>query len=232
VSQDLQSTSGGILVIDDDPDLLAGLTAMLEGRGFHVHTAASAEEGWSALLRYEPEVLLVDWNLPGQDGVAFIRRLRADDAHRHLYAVMVTARSDRADLIAGMEAGADDYLTKPFDNEELLARVRVGMRTRALERELTEQVRRATVLEMAGSLAHEIGNPLASAKLILQRLRSSPAAAVGAEARQDLHDLDTQLQRIEILVRRAQALTRVDSKTYAADLRIIDLDTPSSSSSD
>jgi sigma-B regulation protein RsbU (phosphoserine phosphatase) len=172
-------------------------------------------------------VLLVDWNLPGQDGVAFIRRLRADEAHRHRYAVMVSARSDRSDLIAGMEAGADDYLTKPFDNEELLARVRVGVRTRALEKELTEQVRRATVLEMAGSLAHEIGNPLASAMLILQRLQSTSAAGMGPEAAQDLRELASQLRRIEILVRRAQALTRVDSKSYAADLRIIDLDTPS-----
>jgi sigma-B regulation protein RsbU (phosphoserine phosphatase) len=125
-----------------------------------------------------------------------------------------------------MEAGADDYLTKPFNNEELLARIRVGMRTRQLERELTDQARRSTVKEMAGSVAHEIGNPLAAVKLLCQKILTRLDASRNSEIRRDVQALNEEIRRIEMLVRRAQSITHVRSKPYAGDLRIIDLDAP------
>jgi DNA-binding response OmpR family regulator len=211
-----------LLVIDDDTDFVTGMVALLEGRGYRVFTAANGDTAWELLEMGKPEVVLVDWNMPGLDGLQLIRRMRAEESHRGRYAIMVTARSARADIITGMEAGANDYLTKPFNNEELLARIQVGIRTRALERELAEQVRRATVLEMAGSVAHEIGNPLAGARLVHLRLLHRPEVQALPDVRRDLDDLGSELHRIELLVRKAQHITRVRSKSYAGDLRIID----------
>ena len=213
-----------LLVIDDDTDFVTGMVALLEGRGYRIYTAADGDTAWKLLETGKPEVVLVDWNMPGLDGLQLLRRMRAEESHRGRYAIMVTARSDRADIITGMEAGANDYLTKPFNNEELLARIQVGIRTRALERELAEQVRRATVLEMAGSVAHEIGNPLAGARLVHLRLLHRPEIQALPDVLRDLEDLGSELHRIELLVRKAQHITRVRSKTYAGDLRIIDFD--------
>jgi DNA-binding response OmpR family regulator len=213
-----------LLVIDDDTDYVSGMIALLEGQGYRVFSAVDGDTAWKLLETEKPEVVLVDWNMPGLDGLQLIRRMRAQESHRGRYAIMVTARSGRTDIITGMEAGANDYLTKPFNNEELLARIQVGIRTRALERELAEQVRRATILEMAGSVAHEIGNPLAGAKLLHLKLLNHPQVQALPDVRRDLDDLGSELHRIELLVRKAQNITRVRSKAYAGDLRIIDFD--------
>ncbi len=214
---------GCILVIDDDPDFLTGMIALLRAEGYTVFTAPDCATAWDVLVEQNPEVVMLDWNLPGSDGLSLLRQMRASPDHRNRYTIMVTARSGRQDLVRGIHEGADDYLTKPFDNTELIARIGVGFRTRRLEDELAEQIRKTTVLEMAGTVAHEIGNPLAAAKLLQQRiaLRIDPGNA--PELARELTALGAELHRIEGLVRKAQSLNRINTKPYAADLQIIDL---------
>ena len=214
---------GSILVIDDDPDFLTGMVALLRAEGYTVFTAPDCVAAWDALVQQKPEVLILDWNLPGSDGLSLLRQMRSSPDHKNRYTIMVTARSGRGDLVRGIHEGADDYLTKPFDNAELIARIGVGFRTRRLERELAEQIRKATVLEMAGTVAHEIGNPLAAAKLLQQRIASRIDPENNPELAQELIALGAELHRIEGLVRKAQSLSRVRSKPYADDLQIIDL---------
>ena len=212
-----------LLVIDDDADLRAGLVALLEPLGYRVLTAGDGRTAWELLEQHAPELLLVDWELPDVDGLSLIRRMRGTQAHRDRYVIMITGRSDKTDLIKGMDEGANDYLAKPFDEEELLVRIRVGIRTKRLEKELAEQIRRATVLEMAGSVAHEIGNPLAAAKLLQQKMLAGTSSRGRTELVNDLRELGNALQQIELLVRKAQTLTSIQSKPYAGDLTIIDL---------
>jgi len=214
---------GSILVIDDDPDFLTGMVALLRSEGYTVFTAPDCATAWEVLVEQKPEVLILDWNLPGSDGLSLLRQMRTSPDHKHRYTIMVTARSGRGDLVRGIHEGADDYLTKPFDNAELVARIGVGFRTRRLERELADQIRKTTVLEMAGTIAHEIGNPLAAAKLLQQRVASRIDPGNNPELARELSALGAELHRIEDLVRKAQSLSRVHSKPYAADLRIIDI---------
>jgi phosphoserine phosphatase RsbU/P len=215
-----------ILVIDDDVECAAGLLQILNEEGFVAVFASDGNEAWDKIVSESPEVLLVDWNLPGCDGLQLLKKMRSDPAHRDRYAIMVTARMERSDIVAGMEAGADDYLTKPFNNDELLARIRVGLRTRELERELTDQARRTTIREMAGSVAHEIGNPLTAAKLLCQKIEARISATHSPEVEGDLQALTQEIRRIEQLVRRAQSMTHVRTKPYAGGLQIIDLKSP------
>lgn len=212
-----------VLVIDDDHDFLASMVALLRPLGYHVATARDGQEGWAKIVSDKPDVLLMDWVLPDTDGVALIRRMRASAEHRERYVIMVTGRSGKEDLIRGMDEGANDYLPKPFYNEELLVRIRVGIRNKKLEEELAQQVRRATVLEMAGSLAHEIGNPLSAITLLHAKLSRDARLASVPDIGRDLAALKNELTRIEALVRKAQHITTVSSKPYAGDLQIIDL---------
>jgi len=127
--------SGGatVLIVEDEPAILELIAVNLEHAGYATLRALNAEEAARALADVLPDVVLLDWMLPGQSGLAVAKRLRADPRTRELPIIFITARAEEADKIAGLEAGADDYITKPFSPRELVARIRAVLRRRAPE---------------------------------------------------------------------------------------------------
>ncbi len=115
-----------ILVVEDDPDLQAVLTRILTGEGFRVLTATDGESGAAEALARDPDLVILDVGLPVKDGVEVIRELRERGFNSP--ALMLTARGSLEDRVTGLDAGADDYLPKPFDLPELLARVKALLR--------------------------------------------------------------------------------------------------------
>jgi DNA-binding response OmpR family regulator len=114
-----------ILVIEDAADLAAVIQRELEANGYAVKYAGDGMTGLDTFQRHTPDLVILDWMLPGLDGLEVLRRLRANAPTPVL---MLTARDDEADRVLGLEVGADDYLTKPFSMRELLARVRALFR--------------------------------------------------------------------------------------------------------
>jgi two-component system, OmpR family, phosphate regulon response regulator PhoB len=148
-----------ILIVEDEPAILELLAINLEHAGYQPLRAKNAAEANLLLAGALPDLVLLDWMLPGQSGLALARALRADARTRDLPIIFLTARAAEPDKVAGLEAGADDYITKPFSNKELLARIRAVLRRRKPER-LGEPV------EIAGlrldPLAHTVtGNGMA-----------------------------------------------------------------------
>ncbi len=117
---------GKILLVDDDPRLRGMLVRYLEEQGFVVHAAASGVQMDRQLAREYYDLLLLDILMPGEDGFSICRRLRAQEPQ--LPVVMLTARGDLADRVHGLDVGADDYLPKPFEPRELIARIRAVLR--------------------------------------------------------------------------------------------------------
>lgn len=122
-----------ILAVEDEPAILELLKINLLDAGYEVRSAADAETAQASLKEVLPDLLLLDWMLPGQSGLAFAKQLRADARTRDLPIIMVTARSEESDRIAGLEAWVDDYVTKPFSPRELKARIKAVLRRRAPE---------------------------------------------------------------------------------------------------
>ncbi len=122
-----------ILVVEDEPAIQELLRLTLAPAGFEVEVAPSAEAALGALQRALPEAILIDWMLPAMSGLQLARQLRAGQRTRGLPMIMLTASGDEGDRVAGLEAGADDYVTKPFSPRELVARVRAVLRRRAPE---------------------------------------------------------------------------------------------------
>jgi two-component system response regulator MprA len=122
------ATRARLLVIDDDEQLLAALRRALAYEGYDVAVAPSGEAGLRVALERPPDLVVLDVLLPGVDGLEVCRRLRAGG---DVPVLMLTARDEVADRVAGLDAGADDYLVKPFAVDELLARVRALLRRRA-----------------------------------------------------------------------------------------------------
>ena len=122
-----------ILVVEDESAIAELIAINLRHAGFEVAVAADADAAQAAIDRILPDLVLLDWMLPGQSGVQLARRWRADARTRELPVIMLTARAEEADKITGLDAGADDYLTKPFSTKELLARIRAVLRRKAPE---------------------------------------------------------------------------------------------------
>lgn len=122
-----------ILVVEDEPAIRELLRVNLVDAGYEVQEASDAESAQGLLNAALPDLLLLDWMLPGQSGLAWAKRLRADNRTRDIPIIMVTARSEEADRVAGLEAWVDDYVTKPFSPRELKARIKSVLRRRAPE---------------------------------------------------------------------------------------------------
>jgi len=122
-----------ILIIEDDPDIRELIHYNLTREGYAIAECASAEEAQQALKRKLPDLILLDLMLPGLDGFAFCRALRAEERTKGVPVIMVTARDEDADIVAGLEVGADDYMTKPFSARILSARIRAVLRRRATD---------------------------------------------------------------------------------------------------
>lgn len=120
-----------ILVVEDEPSIQELIAASLQHAGHTALRADSAEEAVRLVNETLPDVVLLDWMLPGMSGIQYARRLRSEERTRNLPIIMLTARSEELDKVAGLDAGADDYLTKPFSPRELLARIKAVLRRRA-----------------------------------------------------------------------------------------------------
>ncbi|MET0448029.1 MAG: MtrAB system response regulator MtrA [Aeromicrobium sp.] len=114
-----------VLVVDDDASLAEMLTIVLEGEGLTAAVCRTGDRVMAAFEQFKPDVVLLDLMLPGLDGMSVCRQIREKSA---VPIIMLTAKSDTPDVVAGLEAGADDYITKPFKNTELVARVRARLR--------------------------------------------------------------------------------------------------------
>ena len=121
-------TTQRILVVDDDRQIVRLVRAYLEQAGYQVETAYDGEMAWHAIRRERPDLIVLDLMLPGRDGWEITRLLRADPLLADIPIIMLTARVEDTDKVVGLELGADDYVTKPFNPRELVARVRAVLR--------------------------------------------------------------------------------------------------------
>ncbi|WP_352718599.1 response regulator [Mesorhizobium sp. M0306] len=128
-----------ILAVDDTPENLEILRMRLEANGYEVATAADGEEGLAKARELTPDLILLDIMMPKLDGISVVRMLKQDLSLRSIPVILVTAKADTRDVVEGLDAGGDDYLTKPFEHQALLARVRSMLRQKALHDTVASQ---------------------------------------------------------------------------------------------
>jgi signal transduction histidine kinase len=202
-----------ILIVDDDPTARDTLEAMLEGKGYQLEIAKNGSEALDLANRILPDLILLDVMMPGMDGFEVCRRIRSAPRLAEVPIIILTALDDRASLVQGIESGADDFLSKPVDRQELNARVRTITR---LNRYRTLLDQRQNLLEMAERLVSaqeqerlrisrelhdDLGQALTTHMLSLRNLQSELSASAG-KLPDDLQALYTQAYEMAIKIRR------------------------------
>lgn len=130
-----------ILIAEDEFTTRMMVQVCLENWGYRVESVTNGEEAWALLQKPDaPHIAILDWEMPGIDGVEVCRRVKEMDMENPPYVILLTARDDQQDIVRGFDAGADDYMTKPFNDNELRARVRVAERLVRTQSSLAESV--------------------------------------------------------------------------------------------
>ncbi|KPK44480.1 MAG: hypothetical protein AMK72_12035 [Planctomycetes bacterium SM23_25] len=144
------ASSTAVLLVDDEPDIRRVVAAKLQAAGFAVETASDGPEACRKMAESPPHIVLLDVMMPGMSGLEVCRWVRSQPAVQHAYIIFLTAKSQVNDRVNGLDAGGDDYVVKPFDLNELLARVRAGERRSLKVRALREQAVRDPLTELYG----------------------------------------------------------------------------------
>lgn len=135
-----------ILIAEDDKTSCSILKSLLTRQGYEVVETVDGEQAWHAMQKLDaPGLAILDWLMPKMDGPDVVRRIRAVPTDKPPYIIMLTVKNEKMDIVAGLEAGADDYLAKPYDTRELHARVNVGRRILALQSAMAEKVHQLEV---------------------------------------------------------------------------------------
>jgi diguanylate cyclase (GGDEF)-like protein len=168
-----------ILIADDEDGTRLKLETLLAKLGYDVVVARDGAEAWELLQREDaPSLALIDWLMPGMDGVEVCRRVRQSNKVPYVYIVMLTVKGQKQDLVAGMEAGADDYLSKPFDVDELRVRLSAGERILSLQEDLRLQ---ATHDDLTGVMNRGTVLDILHRELALVARKSVPVAIILAD---------------------------------------------------
>jgi sigma-B regulation protein RsbU (phosphoserine phosphatase) len=128
------------LIVDDDRIATTLLSRALADWQFDISIAHDGEAAWELTRTQAPQLAIIDWMMPTLDGPGLCRRIRQDASRAHMHLILLSSRGSRADLVAGLNAGADDYLVKPFDPAELRARIHVAVRVLTLQERLADRV--------------------------------------------------------------------------------------------
>lgn len=210
-----------ILIAEDDMTSRTMLTAVLTKWGYDVSAAGDGDQAWAALQEPNaPGLAVLDWEMPGINGAELCRRLREQERKEPLYLILLTSRGDSEDIVQGLEAGADDYITKPYNNAELKARVDAGRRMLVLQNEMREREKLQGVLEMAGAVCHELNQPLQVVSGFSEILLLD--ADAGDKNYETLETIKKGIERIGELTHRIMKITRYQAKPYLKG-RIVDI---------
>ncbi len=219
-----------VLVVDDDPHICSLMGAVLAEDPVELVGAGSGEEALARVREGpEPDLVVLDWMMPGMGGLGFLSAFRELPGSDRVPVLLLTARSRSEDVAVGLDAGANDYLTKPFELVELRARIRAGLRVRHLFLELeraradhVQQERLKVLLETTGAIAHALNQPLTASLLRTERLleRVGPGEAI----RGDLEFVRRSLERAAEALGRIRHLAVYRTTTYVEGVDILDLD--------
>ena len=213
-----------ILIVEDNAATLKMLETLLVKWGYEVDIA---EDGRGALEIIDspdpPRLILLDWMLPEMDGIELCETIRASTSGAETsYIILLTARAEKKDVVAGLQAGADDYIVKPFNSDELRVRINAGKRIIELQDALDRRAKIQGVLEMAGAVCHEMNQPLQAITGYLDLIMMEEDSR--GQVYERLRLMRDQVNRMGLITRKLMRITTYETREYTQGTKIIDID--------
>ena len=209
-----------ILVVEDESDSRFLFERLLSKNGYNVRTAENGEVALKIIDDFNPKVILADWTMPRLNGIELCDTIKQNEEWKLIYFILLTGRTSLKDRVEGLDTGADDYLVKPIDNQELLARIRAGLRIYNLQNELKNIEHDKAVVELATTIGHKINNPLASLKMSIDSLKEELGKA-NESTTEDIYIIEESLKRIQEFVKALQNLKSAETTNYALDNKML-----------
>lgn len=211
-----------ILIAEDDLTSRCVLQATLTKWEYEVITTRDGNEAFTELQRKDaPHMAILDWEMPGINGLDLCRKLREQQGKDLLYIILLTSRGETEDIVKGLEAGANDYVAKPYNNAILQARINTGRRMIMLQNEMRKREKLQGVLEMAGAVCHELNQPVHCVSGFSEILMTDLGPD---DPNYDMvKDIKENSDRIGRLTHKIMNITRYHSKSYLKT-KIIDID--------
>lgn len=210
-----------ILVIDDSKVTQMLVRDILVGN-YELTFREDGRSGIVAVKKVMPDLVLLDIRLPDMDGFDVCRELKSDQATRDIPVIFITTMDAESERVRGFDAGAEDYVVKPFSLHELLARVRVHLASRKARRQEVELERLNVFREMAVALSHEINNPLTTTYAYIHLLQKELGHA-SEKTQQALAGIQHELGRIRMITERMARATEAVTTNYNSEINMIDL---------
>lgn len=202
--------------------MVRALTYVLEREGFDVRAARDGTAALEAAATFSPDVILLEVEMSVRGGLETLARIREQEALKRTPVLLMCSQSKPRDVVAGLERGADDFITKPFDPREVLARIRAQLRIRRLQAQLLRAERWRVLLETAGAVAHEMSQPLTAVmgnlELLLQRLSTEDPT------RATILRIFENGERAVELLRKLQRIESYELKDYPGTTGILDIE--------
>ena len=215
-----------ILIAEDNSTSRRILEIVLKKYGYDVVSTINGNDAWEKLQDVDaPKLAILDWMMPGMNGIEICRRLKQMKTATATYLILLTGKDGKKDIIEGLDAGADDYIAKPFDNGELRARINVGCRIIELQTALAEKEKLQGVLEMAGAICHELNQPLMCISGYSELLLMDTSDNEFLHA--NIGKLKKQVDRLGEITKKLMKITKCKTKNYL-DGNIIDINEASS----
>ena len=213
-----------ILVVEDERDTRFILEKLLTKNNFEVMTANNGQEALQMLEKFDPKVILADWTMPIMDGLELCNQIKNNEKHKIIYFIILTARTSLRDRVTGLDIGADDFLMKPIENQELVARIKSGIRIFNLQRELKAIEHSKAVVELACTIGHKINNPLSSLKIALTNLKEAVPTGSSENTEEDFQIMQQAIERIQIFVQQLTHLENPEIINYTDESKMIKFD--------
>jgi len=210
-------------VVDDQEENVYLLRVLLSSQDYEVIEAHSGEEALERLEEQPCDLVLLDVVMPGMDGYEVCQTIRDRENLRHIPVILLTAKRDVESKVRGLDIGASDYITKPFEREEVMARIRSLLTIEGLREKLVKAERLAAIGELIVTLNHEINTPLSvisgNAELLAGRMKNAPE-----EVQEKIRAIREECRHIAEILLKVRKLKQAAPKTYIQDTRMIDID--------